>query len=108
MTVCIFAHVQRRWARSDFNARGGSRPEPISEEPSTEDLREKGVRLAQQMEVGPCIPMGTQLGKAEVGPTSGPTGCLSHLAVRGRRAPVALEPERLRAPSPGEKTQSCV
>ena len=37
------------------------------------DCSENGVRLAQNMQVGPCIPAGTQLGKAEVGPASGPT-----------------------------------
>ena len=30
------------------------------------------------MQVGPCIPVGIQLQKDEVGPTSGPTWCLSH------------------------------
>jgi hypothetical protein len=30
------------------------------------------------MHVGPCIPMRIQLEKAEVGPTSGPVGRLSH------------------------------
>jgi hypothetical protein len=40
---------------------------------------EKGVRLVQTMPVGPCIPVGIQLEKAEVGPTSGPTRRLSHL-----------------------------
>ena len=39
---------------------------------------EKGVRLAQNMQVGPCIPVGIQLQKAEVGPTSGQTWRLSH------------------------------
>ena len=37
---------------------------------------EKGVRLAQKMQVGPCILMGIQLLKAEVGPVSGPTWSL--------------------------------
>ena len=41
---------------------------------------EKGVRLAQQMQVvGPCVPVGIHLKKAEVGPISGPTYRLSHL-----------------------------
>ena len=31
------------------------------------------------MRVGPCIPVGLQRQKAEVGPTSGPTWHLSHL-----------------------------
>ena len=33
----------------------------------------------KKMQVGPCIPVGTQLSKAEVGPTSGPAWRLSHL-----------------------------
>jgi hypothetical protein len=43
-----------------------------------DDCSEKGVRLAQKMQVGPCIPVGNQLEKAEVGPTSGPTWRLSY------------------------------
>ena len=43
-------------------------------------LSEKGVRLAQRMQVGTCVPVGMQLQKAEVGQTSGPTWSLSHLA----------------------------
>ena len=39
---------------------------------------EKAVRLPQKIQVGPCISVGTQLNKAEVGPTSGPTWRLSH------------------------------
>jgi hypothetical protein len=42
---------------------------------------EKGDRLAQQMQVGPCIPVGMQLWKAVVGPTFGPTWQLSYLVV---------------------------
>ena len=38
----------------------------------------KGVRSAQKMQVGPHIPVGIQLQKAEVGPASGPTWLLSH------------------------------
>ena len=34
--------------------------------------------MAQQIQVGPCIPVETQLEKAEVGPASGPTRRLSH------------------------------
>ena len=41
--------------------------------------RESGVRLAQKVQVGPRIPLGTQLERAEAGPTSGPTRRLSHL-----------------------------
>ena len=46
--------------------------------PQAVHLGEKGVRLAQKLQVGPCIPVGTQLEKAEVGPASGPTWRLSH------------------------------
>jgi hypothetical protein len=48
---------------------------------------EQGVRLAQQMQVGPCIRVGIQLEKAEVGPTSGPTWRLSHLGIADERVP---------------------
>ena len=41
-------------------------------------LSEKGVRLAQNIQVGPCIYMGILVQKAEIGPTSGPTRHLSH------------------------------
>jgi hypothetical protein len=52
---------------------------------------EKGVRLAQIMPVGLCIPVGIQLYKAEIGPTSGPTRRLPHLgaATDGRVPEVA-------------------
>ena len=40
---------------------------------------EKGVCLAQKMAVGPRIPVGIQLEKAAVGPTSGPIWRLSRL-----------------------------
>jgi hypothetical protein len=43
---------------------------------------QKGVRLAQNVQVGPCIPVAIQLEQAGVGPTSGPTRRLSHLAER--------------------------
>jgi hypothetical protein len=42
--------------------------------------RKDAVRSAQKMQVGPCIPVGLQLEKAGVGPTSGPTRRLSHLS----------------------------
>jgi hypothetical protein len=48
---------------------------------------EKGVRLAQKIQVGPCVAVGIQLQRAEVGPTSGPTWRLSHL-LRPSRRPV--------------------
>ena len=50
------------------------------------DCIEKGVRLAQKIQVGQCIPVGIQIYTAEVGPTSGPTWRLSHL----RQAVVGL------------------
>ena len=37
------------------------------------------------MQVGPCIPVGVQLQKAEIDPTSGPTWRLSHLGARVRQ-----------------------
>ena len=52
----------------------------------TRALSEKGVKLAQKIQVGPCIPVGNweysykRLQLATVGPTSGPTWGLSHLA----------------------------
>ena len=49
---------------------------------------EKGVRLAQTMQVVPCIPVGIQLEEAEVGPTSGPTWCLSHFGTELVRRPL--------------------
>jgi hypothetical protein len=55
--------LRRRWLRARRLSMGGK--------------SEKSVRLAQKMQVGPCIPVGIRLQKAEVGPTSGPTWCLS-------------------------------
>ena len=44
--------------------------------------REKGVRLAHKMQVGPCIPVGNTSNTAvtckRLKPISGPTWCLSH------------------------------
>jgi hypothetical protein len=51
----------------------------------------KGVRLAQKLKVGPCISVVIQLFEAEVGPTSGPTWCLSHLQ---REAAMQAEADR--------------
>jgi hypothetical protein len=50
------------------------------------------VRLAQKMAIGPCIPVGVQPQKAEVGPTSGPTWRFSHCAggARGGRCAILL------------------
>jgi hypothetical protein len=47
--------------------------------PEQSPWSENGVRLAQKMPVGPCIPVGAQRQKAGVGPTSGPTWRVSHL-----------------------------
>jgi hypothetical protein len=44
--------------------------------------RTKVVRLAQTVQVGPCIPVGRQLQKAGAGLTSGPTRRLSYLGFR--------------------------
>ena len=52
-------------------------------------VSKKGVRLAQKMQVGPYVPVGIQLLKDEVGPTSGPTWRLSHLS--GNRGVVGLD-----------------
>ena len=52
----------------------------------TRALSETGVKLAQKIQVGPCIPVGNweysykRLQLATVGPTSGQTWGLSHLA----------------------------
>ena len=43
-------------------------------------LRENGVWLAENMQLGPWIPVGIQLQKAALGPTSGPTLRVSHSA----------------------------
>jgi hypothetical protein len=40
---------------------------------SIQVLSEKGVELAQNMQVGPRIPVGRQLQKTEFGPASAPT-----------------------------------
>jgi hypothetical protein len=42
-------------------------------------LERERCELAQKAQVGPLIPVGIRLRKAEVGPTSGPTWRLSHL-----------------------------
>jgi hypothetical protein len=55
-------------------------------------FRERGLSLAQNMQAGPCVRVGIQLQRAEVGPTSGPTWRLAHLlrpAARGPPAPTA-------------------
>ena len=68
---------------------------------------ENGVRLAQKMQVGPCIPVIIQLQKAEVGPTSGPTWRLSHLdfglAARSARTQHRACPP-LRAPTAAQNS----
>jgi hypothetical protein len=50
-------------------------------------------KLAQKMQVGPCSPVRIQLERAAVGPTSGPTWRLSHLALLLLEVP----PQRLSA-----------
>ena len=56
------------------------------------------------MQVGPCIPMGTQVQKAEVGPTSGPTWRLSHF-VEGPQLFAQLRPGHLCVPRQHEEVQ---
>ena len=58
----------------------------------TEGCGEKGVRSAQKMQVGPCIPVGIQLEQAEDGPTSGPAWHLSHLNSASLSARAAAAP----------------
>ena len=43
------------------------------------------------MQIGPCIPVGVQLEKAAVGPTSGPTRHLSHFGLGERLARGGLQ-----------------
>ena len=64
-----FVRGDRNGSADVFNARAES---------------ERGIRLAQKMHVGPCIPVGIQLEKAAVGPTSGPTWGPSHSRVAGK------------------------
>ena len=45
-------------------------------------LSEQGVRLAQKMQVGSCIPVEIRLEKAEVGPTSGLTWRFSYFGAQ--------------------------
>ena len=79
-------------------ARAGTWPAPRRARPCPPPRRfpprgcagARGVRLTRKMQAGPCIPAGIQLEKAGVGPTSGPTRRLSHLArphARGLRGP---------------------
>ena len=60
---------------------------------------EKAVRLAQTIQVGPCIPVGIQRWKAEVGPTPGPTWGLAHF---GAALPLIGD---LRAARPGARAR---
>ena len=53
---------------------------------------EKGVRLAQNMQVRPRTPVGIQRLKAEVGPTSEPTWRLSHWGQIGGLRPRLARP----------------
>jgi hypothetical protein len=56
--------------------------------------------LVQKMQVGQCIPVGIQLGKAEVGPTSGPTWRLFHSMASPSRLPERRRRAALRMPPP--------
>jgi hypothetical protein len=64
---------------------------------------ENGVRLVQTMQVGPRIPVGAQLEKAEVGPSSGPTWRPPHL--RARRPAAAAACPRAGAGRPADHSR---
>jgi hypothetical protein len=66
-------------------------------------FRERGVRSAQNMQVGPRIPVEMQLEKAAVGPTSGPTWRLSHFSMRGLPAADDAEGCVVHAPPAAEQ-----
>jgi hypothetical protein len=82
------------WTAYRTHGPGSTRP---PHQPSMHSLGpgpsgENGGRVAQKMQVGPCIPVEIQLEKGEVGPTSGPTWRLCHLVqhlVVNRLAPAA-------------------
>jgi hypothetical protein len=60
--------------------------------------------MAQQMQAGSCIPVGIQLEKAQVGPTSGPTWRLSHFEVGDdRRHEDIVRPALGLAQGPGRR-----
>jgi hypothetical protein len=68
--------------REDRRASATAKPNAAKARPAARSTRafggtwtlsEKGVRLAQKVQVGPCIHVGIQLEKAEVGPISRPT-----------------------------------
>ena len=65
----------------------------------------QGVRLAQNMQVCPRSPVGTQEEEAEVGPTSGPARRLSHFGEVRRGRLQERTPRRRRRPgviTPGQ------
>ena len=68
---------------------GGEAPPGCVQPAACQRCSEKGVRLTQKMQVGPCITVGVQLQRAGVGPTFGPTRRLSHS--RGARSNSVLE-----------------
>jgi hypothetical protein len=56
---------------------------------------EKGVRLVQRLQVGPCIPVGMELYRAEVGPTFGPNLASFSLGQRAGRDLSRARPVRI-------------
>jgi hypothetical protein len=94
LITCSFCSRRIRASRSD---------RAVSAAPSTADRwSEKGVRLVQKIQVGPCIPAGKQLQRAEVGPTSGPTWHISHLGGLRRRALVDVDHRHLEGVARGD------
>ena len=69
-------------------------------------LSAKGVKLAQKMQVGACIHVGILVQKAEVGPTSGPTWCLSHFVQLAPRAVERRARRRRRRPAAPRRVAS--
>jgi hypothetical protein len=90
--------AQTSWTSMDAGSpRAVGSPVSTSSAGSTAAASEKDVRSAQKMPVGPYIPVGIQLEKAGVGPTSGPTRRRSH---SGRPSGAASSP----AAPPGPRT----
>jgi hypothetical protein len=86
-----YLNTSGRWALNDRLARGyprqlqGSVALAEGLPHSAKPCSEKGVRLAQKMQVGPCILVGIQQYMPKLAQTSGPTWRLAHL----RREPAA-------------------
>jgi hypothetical protein len=79
----------------DEAVRHGAPPRIFSIGNQTSSLARKVSGWPKKMTVGPCIPVGMQLKKAAVGPTSGPTWRLSHyllMAVYSMSSPVWHQP----------------